>query len=87
MSTGEQEPKRLSAITEAARGIGEGGPNFDFLSSIISGLILGIALDWGFSTTPIFTIIGIVCGSVSGFFKLWQASASLEEQAKDRGRA
>lgn len=58
----------------------------DFISSVVAGLILGLGLDWWLSTRPVFTIIGVIAGFVSGFYKLWQISAVLEEQAKERRR-
>ena len=43
-------------------------------------------LDWIFNTAPVFVIIGIIAGFVSGFAKLWSTSRILEEQARARGR-
>ena len=61
-------------------------PSVDFTSSIGAGLLLGVGLDWWLGTRPIFTIVFIVAGFVNGFFKLWQHSAVLEEQAEERKR-
>ncbi|MEA2002720.1 MAG: AtpZ/AtpI family protein [Actinomycetota bacterium] len=61
-------------------------PGVDLISSVIAGLLLGLGLDWWLNTSPIFVIIGGVLGFGSGFYKLWQYSAVLEEQAKDRRR-
>lgn len=58
----------------------------DLISSIVAGLLLGFGLDWWLGTRPVFIVVGIVAGSVSGFYKLWQHSAVLEEQAKERRR-
>ena len=56
----------------------------DLISSVVAGLLLGLGLDWWLGTRPVFTIIGIIAGFASGFYKLWQLSAVLEEQAKER---
>lgn len=49
----------------------------DFISSLVSGLILGLGADWLFSTSPVFTIVGVVSGAVSGFIRLYRASEVL----------
>ncbi|MBT8212523.1 MAG: AtpZ/AtpI family protein [Acidimicrobiia bacterium] len=59
------------------------GPAFDFFASWISGFILGFGLDWLFGTQPVFTIIGIIAGAVSGFIKLYRASDVLVEGRTD----
>ena len=58
----------------------------DLISSVVAGLLLGLGLDWWLGTAPVFVIIGIIAGFGSGFYKLWQLSAVLEEQAKERKR-
>lgn len=58
------------------------GPGFDFFASWISGFLLGFGLDWLFDTRPLFIIIGIIAGAVSGFVKLYRASDVL---VKGRG--
>jgi F0F1-type ATP synthase assembly protein I len=58
----------------------------DFFSSVIAGLLLGLGADWVFNTAPVFVIIGIIAGFISGFAKLWSTSRSLEAQARARGR-
>ncbi len=70
----------------AARGIAQGSEAMDFISSVVAGLVLGLALDWWLDTRPVIVIIGIVLGFVAGFYKLWNASAVLEEQAQRRRR-
>lgn len=67
--------------------IGEGSSQgFDFFASIAAGLVLGLGLDWMFGTSPVFVIIGVIVGFVSGFIKLWVASAAIEDEARRRGR-
>jgi F0F1-type ATP synthase assembly protein I len=65
---------------------GSFAPGVDLISSVVAGLLLGLGLDWWLNTSPVFVIIGSVAGFGSGFYKLWQYSAVLEEQAKDRRR-
>ena len=83
-----EEPERSMThdLRRAARGISAGSESMDFISSVVAGLLIGIGLDWWLDTRPVFVIIGIVLGFVAGFFKLWAASAVLEEQAKERRR-
>ena len=73
-------------LTSAARGLAGGSESMDFISSVIAGLLIGFGLDWWLNTRPLFIVIGIVLGFVSGFYKLWAASAVLEEQAEERRR-
>jgi len=61
-------------------------PSVDFISSVIAGLLLGVALDWLLDTRPVFIIVFVVAGFVTGFYRLWQHSAVLEEMAKERTR-
>ena len=58
----------------------------DLISSVVAGLIVGLGLDWWLGTRPLFIVLGVIAGSVSGFYKLWQHSAVLEEQAEERRR-
>ena len=64
--------------------MGDGSATFDFVSSVIAGLVLGLTIDWLAGTRPWFTIAGVVAGCVSGLIKLWTASKVLEEQAAER---
>jgi hypothetical protein len=71
-------------VTAAARDLGGGSPAFDFFSSVVAGLLLGLGIDWLAGTSPWFTVAGIVAGFVSGFTKLWVASRVLVDQAEER---
>lgn len=67
--------------------VGEAGSQaFDFFSSIVAGLLLGLGLDWLFDTSPVLVIIGVIAGFVSGFAKLWVASKAIVDEAHRRGR-
>lgn len=70
----------------ASRGLGAGSQSMDFISSIIAGLLVGLGLDWWLGMRPLFIVVGIVLGFVAGFYKLWAASAVLEQQAQERRR-
>lgn len=58
--------------------------NADLISYIVAGLLIGLLLDWLFGTTPVMVIIWTLLGIGVGYWRLWQSSAELEEQAKDR---
>ena len=58
----------------------------DFASSVLAGLLIGLALDWLFGTRPLFIVVFVVVGFVAGFLKLWRSSAVLEEMAEERRR-
>ncbi|HSM01462.1 MAG TPA: AtpZ/AtpI family protein [Acidimicrobiia bacterium] len=46
-----------------------------FFASILSGFLLGFGLDAWIATRPLFTVIGIIAGSVIGFWRMWQVSS------------
>ncbi len=92
------EPVRVSMVDDND-GSGRSGPvpdrrsvtggfssGVDLISSVVAGLLLGLGLDWWLGTRPLFIVIGVIAGSVSGFYKLWQHSAVLEDQARERRR-
>lgn len=64
------------AITE---GWMEGGA---FVGSILSGFLLGYLADRWLGTDPWLVVIGIIAGSVSGFYQMWRLATK-----GDRGRA
>lgn len=70
----------ISTVSEST------GRSFDFFSTVAAGLAIGLLIDWLAGSGPIVTIIGIIAGFVAGFYKLWEASAILEEQAERRTR-
>lgn len=73
-------------LRTAAQGLGAGSQSLDFISSIIAGLLVGLGMDWWLGARPLFIVLGIVLGFVAGFYKLWAASAVLEQQAVERRR-
>lgn len=42
-----------------------------FFGSLMAGLFLGMGADYLFDTDPIWTVIGIIAGSISGFYTMW----------------
>ncbi len=42
-----------------------------FLGSILAGWLLGWLLDRWLDTDPWFIVIGIIAGSVNGFYRMW----------------
>ncbi len=46
--------------------------SMDFLSSIIAGVLIGLGIDKVFSTKPVFFIIFLLLGIVSGFYNLYK---------------
>lgn len=59
--------------------------NADLISYILTGLLIGVLLDWAFGTRPLMIIIWSLIGIAIGSWRLWQASAELEDEAKGRG--
>ncbi len=57
----------------------------DLLSYVLSGLLIGGVLDWAFGTAPIMLILWTLAAVAVGYWRLWQHSAELEEEAKGRG--
>ncbi|MEE9473947.1 MAG: AtpZ/AtpI family protein [Acidimicrobiia bacterium] len=58
-----------------------------FLGSILAGFFLGLGLDSWLGTRPSFIIAGIIIGSVSGFWKLWQlAKRRTQREQQDAER-
>lgn len=77
---------RSRLVPEKGSVTGDFSSGADLISSVVAGLLLGFGLDWWLGTSPVFTIIGIIAGFGSGFYRLWHYSAVLEEQAKERRR-
>jgi ATP synthase protein I len=79
--------RQRSGLVPAREAItGSWSPSVDFISSIVAGLLIGLLLDWWLGTRPWLTVLFIVGGFVSGFYKLWRESEVLEQQAEERRR-
>jgi len=57
----------------------------DLLSYFIAGLLIGLALDRIFDTSPLMTVVWTLLGLAVGGYRLWMASADLEEEGRRRG--
>lgn len=55
-----------------------------FVSSILSGAILGYLADMWLDTAPWLVVIGIVLGSYSGFMKMWEHAKELDDHPRAR---
>lgn len=42
-----------------------------FFGSIMAGLLLGFLADKWLGTDPAFIVVGIIAGSVTGFWRMW----------------
>jgi F0F1-type ATP synthase assembly protein I len=71
----------VKEITSAGKSASKGaGNNFDFFGSVIAGFLLGYGADWLFDSAPVGVVIGIVAGSVAGFYKLYRVAEEAEEE-------
>ena len=51
--------------------------SLDLMSSIIVGALIGYGLDKIFSTKPVFFIIFLVLGSITGFYSMFKTMKNL----------
>lgn len=58
--------------------------NADLISYVVTGLLIGLLLDWIFGTRPLMIILWTLAGIAVGFFRLWKGSEELVEQGKAR---
>lgn len=56
---------------EIGRQVAAGVDSASFFATIMSGFALGALADWGFGTKPTFIVLGIITGSVIGFWRMW----------------
>jgi F0F1-type ATP synthase assembly protein I len=57
----------------------------DLLSYFVAGLLIGLFLDQILWTSPLMTVVWTLLGLGVGAYRLWMASADLEEEGKRRG--
>ena len=70
------EPVGVSTIKQAHEGATaavsdgwvDGGSLF---SSIVAGTLLGLGLDAWLGTSPWLVVVGVVVGSIGGFYRMW----------------
>jgi F0F1-type ATP synthase assembly protein I len=58
--------------------------NADLISYIVSGLLIGLVLDWFLGTAPIMVIIWTILGIGVGYYRLWQHSSVLDDEGRER---
>jgi F0F1-type ATP synthase assembly protein I len=51
-----------------------------FFATVMSGFLLGFLADWWLGTDPAGVVIGIVAGSVTGFWKMWHIAKRQDDQ-------
>lgn len=56
----------------------------DLISYVVTGLLIGLLLDWAFNTRPVMVIIWTLMGLSVGYYMLWKASEVLDEEGKKR---
>lgn len=54
-----------------------------FLGSILAGWLLGWLLDGWLDTYPLFIVIGIIAGSINGFYRMW-IHATKEDDVREK---
>jgi len=56
---------------EIGRQVAAGVDSASFFATIMSGFLLGALLDWWLDTKPVFIVLGIIAGSIIGFWRMW----------------
>ena len=44
----------------------------DFFGAIMAGFLLGLGGDYVFGTRPVLVVIGIIAGSITGFYSMYR---------------
>ncbi len=78
----EAAKRRFIPPKDAITGGFSGGA--DFISYIISGLLIGLFLDWVLGIAPAMTILWLLAGISVGFWRMWQRSSHLEQEGRER---
>ncbi len=73
---------RPSVHREIGASVGAGSETAGFFASILSGLLLGLLGDHLLGTEPLLVALGIIAGSATGFWRMWQYA----KRAHDQGR-
>ncbi|NHZ70480.1 MAG: hypothetical protein GWP18_02435 [Proteobacteria bacterium] len=80
----DAQPHSPSVVPSRDAITGGFSKNADLLSYLISGLLIGLLLDWIFGTSPILLVLWTLAGMGLGFYRLWQGSAALDDEGKAR---
>ncbi len=71
----------MSGVNEDLRkSLGAGMEAAGFFATVMSGFLLGFLADWWLGTDPAGVVIGIVAGSVTGFWKMWHIAKRQDDQ-------
>ena len=57
----------------------------DLVSYLVTGLLIGLFLDWILGTSPLMAVVWTLIGFAVGFYRLWQGSSDLAEEGRRRG--
>lgn len=68
------------AQEELRESLGAGVEAAGFFATIMSGFLLGFLADRWLGTDPLLVVIGIIAGSVTGFWKMWQLAKRQDDQ-------
>ena len=72
---------KASTQGELVRGWSSSG---DLLASVITGILLGLGLDYVLGTAPVFVVLFSVAAAIGGFYKMKAASAeTIDAQAAE----
>lgn len=84
--TGNSEVQPQQSKLVPPRDLITGGfsKNADLISYVLTGLLIGVLLDWAFGTRPIMIIVWTLLGIGVGYFRLWKSSEQLEEEGRAR---
>jgi hypothetical protein len=72
---------KRSVHEEIGRAVG-GAEAGGFFTSVLSGFLLGFFADMWLGTEPALVVLGIVAGSVTGFWKLWLYAKRQDEAGR-----
>ena len=62
--------------------IGEWSTSGDFFGAILAGLLLGLLGDSLLDTAPLLVVIGVIAGFGVGFWRMYEFSKRIEDQAE-----
>jgi F0F1-type ATP synthase assembly protein I len=71
--------KRRSVHEEIGESVGAGAEAAGFFATLLSGFLIGYLLDWWLGTEPVLVVLGIIAGSATGFWKMWQYAKAHDE--------
>jgi ATP synthase protein I len=69
-------------LKEVATSVGAGAEAAGFFASIMSGMLLGFLGDRWLGTDPLLIVLGIIAGSVIGFWKMWAYAKRQDDQGR-----